>query len=1041
MFKGASVATVGVLGLLMTALPAVATSPRVVPQAESVAANTTAKKSKPKTYRATGAISGARVRLVDRVKQNRDVVRASGSVAKAGRPKQLRRLVRRGAVVTVSTRSEGTKAKPRGFTPLMAISFGRGDCERKRRVVWCNDRGAVLRAKASKRGRLHFAARIAGQQLRQTVPTKVPLSVRLSTTGGIWQAAPSKCRAVKATLKCHGRTAASARRSAPVRGPVPLKWVRRAFTTAPSTTGASLAADDDCGSVVGVASTGALVAVGFISFIPVVGDALVPIVAGAATVGILLSTDDGASCIEAEFEMINQQLADQESQIANLQASMELQENQFYQGELSNSVAVTEVAAKDYSEALEALSPTVAGGPGLFGQFMEQTDLWTLGMQPVAGASVEGAATTPSTFQAAMSMASDASSFTQNLNDMSGSQVPVTKCPDGGCANVVQSSPSSALLQMWDSKAQTLLKAWQAAQDAGGSAGSNVVGLYDEYNNSIIADYAQSLSTLQQSFQMEYMVNQMNLYHAQQACQGSTTDCQQIDSFGMVPGTSYSFNTLGSAVSENSQIKAYNKAQKQLAATYASRLNTLYVNTLNYMASDVPVAPQAYPTSPASYPVGGKIVTSPNPIDYSTQVGASLPSVAYGPARTPMLQLPDVIATADWTSQGVLYQFQGLRDVNKCVKSVAEYNYGPTAGQGNPFTNASCPPIFSLSNGKALNQGYYDGDRIQPYTSWTVPPLQIWFTVTLSTGEVCTVQAELTCSFTGQPLGPAPTATVTASNGAVPTDVQVQTYQTSQSKQLVSVTWQPGPEPAAAMRLAGNMQVNLRLCDATDPDLTWFQPGPNNAGNAAGLVEGRTYLSCGNWGEIATGECFPGAHCPLGWSQLAPAPNSYVTSQYYQTANSYPNTTSGFDPVLLYSNNQISYNGSNWMAAVQFMGTPGQAFQGSGVSFDAGSGTWYFDEVSDDSSTWKYAVSGLPTGNAANKPGGRFNVPVQVAYWDESKSNSYASFIPRQDAQMDVDGFECTGNSCTVADGSTYSFSLTSDSGRDAAGWASLSVD
>ena len=649
-------------------------------------------------------------------------------------------------------------------------------------------------------------------------------------------------------------------------------------------------------------------------------------------------------------------------------------------------------------------------------------------------------------FEAAVSNASNASAFTQNLNDMSGSQIPVTRCDGGGCANVVQSSPSSALLQMWDSKAQTLLKAWQAAQDADGTEGSNVVTMYDEYNNAIVADYVQSMSTLQQSFQLEYLVNQMNLYHGQKECEGSSA-CQQIDSFGSVPKTWYSFNTLGPAASQTSQITAYNKAQKQLTATYASRLNTLFVNALNYTASDTPVSPQQYPQAPASYTVNGRVVTMPNPIDYATQVGAALPAVTYGPARTPLQQLPDVTAGA-WTANAVLYQFQGLHDVNTCLKAVAEYNRGPAADQGNPFTIAACPPIFSLEGGEPLNQGYYDGDRLQPYNNWVAPMYEVHYTITLSTGSACVKAAwdNPTCDFPNEPPGPVPTATVTASNGSTPLDVQVQSNPIS-SGQDVTVTWEPGPLPEPTMRLSGEIQVNLRLCDATEPELTWFLPSPQNAGNAAGLVADQIiYLSCGNWGQVSSGECFPGAHCPLSWSQLAPAPYTYVTSQYYQTANSYPNTTQGYDPVNLLSNNSINYNGTNYQAAIQAMNfeydTPLQQFSGSGVAFQSYTGSWYFGSVSNDSSTWKYAVAGLPTGNAANSEGAGFNVPVQLAYWDTGKKDdSYGSIIPRQDAQLDVDGFECTGNLCTTADGETYRFSLAADSGYGSEGWASLGVN
>jgi hypothetical protein len=78
------------------------------------------------------------------------------------------------------------------------------------------------------------------------------------------------------------------------------------------------------------------------------------------------------------------------------------------------------------------------------------------------------------------------------------------------------------------------------------------------------------------------------------------------------------------------------------------------------------------------------------------------------------------VAAGDWTKGAVLYQFSGLKDVTACLTKLQAYTAGTTGGtvQGWLQTPDACPSIFTLADGSALNKGFYDGNSLQPYTSY-----------------------------------------------------------------------------------------------------------------------------------------------------------------------------------------------------------------------------------------------------------------------------------------------------------------------------------
>jgi hypothetical protein len=146
---------------------------------------------------------------------------------------------------------------------------------------------------------------------------------------------------------------------------------------------------------------------------------------------------------------------------------------------------------------------------------------------------------------------------------------------------------------LWSSEAQQL----EATTLLTRSQGTNVVPLFDQYNNTIAEQFQNSLGVLQQSFSLEAMVNQLNYDHATSSCTwGQTKECTNIATFGGIPGTWYGYcqtTTDGAcpATSTANETTAYNQAQYRLAQVYAWRVGLLYNTALSFLYTDAPIAP------------------------------------------------------------------------------------------------------------------------------------------------------------------------------------------------------------------------------------------------------------------------------------------------------------------------------------------------------------------------------------------------------------------------------------------------------------------
>ena len=742
--------------------------------------------------------------------------------------------------------------------------------------------------------------------------------------------------------------------------PVLSKVVKAAFSPNPVLTQgpnrgiAAAGSNTGCGSVMGTTAASLDIASGFLNFIPVVGPALgaVGTAAGAATG--LMGDNAGDACIQAEFSLINGQLADQEGQIQNLQVDYALEQNQIYQAMVDGANAQTNLDLTNYNNALDVITPSTSGGPGIFGTTMEHLGFWSSNYSAIPGATISGSAT-GEPFDAAVSesLSTAASTFPASLNSLSGSAVDDTACSTMACPkSAVVPNLSSSLVNLWAAEAQQL----KATAKLDRNQGTNVVPLFDQYNNAITEQFQNSLGVLQQAYSLESMVNQLNYDHATTECTwGQAKDCTMISSFGGVPGTLYSYcltTTDGTCPTTTTaaQTTIYNRAQLQLSRVYSWRVNQLYATALSFIETDAPIAPQAYPLTTASGTIAGNTITS-GPIAYSTLLGSGLPSLAGAPA-SPLASLPAAVTSggSTWESNGALYQFSGITDANECATTIIAANVADGASAPPPAD--PCSPIFLTGEGGPVDQASYNGNVLQPYTS-----------------------------------------------------------------------------QGGSVILTGVEQANLLMCNPGNAALGWYTPPVQNTGNAAGLESGTWYLNCGNWATVTnTTTCFPGANCPIGWSDPAIG-YSWLYSQYYFFGTgSYPGLNNGANSVGLNDRNDsgtnAAFNGASGCGGSTNVAwfTTGVPTDGGGSSSSASLGPCGATMYVQKGQSYQ-GVTGLRAPNQASSQSG-LAIPVG---WNESQNGDNVTWTwePEQvqSSAIGTYGFTCSDLTCTMVDGSQWTLS------------------
>lgn len=385
-----------------------------------------------------------------------------------------------------------------------------------------------------------------------------------------------------------------------------------------------------CGISDGDAATGLAITTGFISLVPIAGPALGALTGGASSVLALEGGSAANSCVQSEFNLINQQLAIQEAQIQNIESALNLSNNTFYQTTYQNASQI--VAADDltFQDAVSNFSgqannladqgtltnlmidigfwdssSNAVAIPGNLAQYMESNPSW-LGSRYIPGVERSGNQTEYQSNLVSMAGVTISSSCIENENNQ-----PYT---------CVGPNTSTSQIVMYSALYNALTESISNQQY------NNYIPLYDNYNETLMQAYQQSIFALQQAYFMEYLNNQVN-YNNAISCIGQSSSClQQTSSYGNVPGTYFVVGEGAVTISSESSvyIVAYNSAQQQLTLLFAAYMNQAYLNTLNYIVTDTVVGAQAYPTGSDIFIVNGEEVVDTNPVNYAVSLSQNV---------------------------------------------------------------------------------------------------------------------------------------------------------------------------------------------------------------------------------------------------------------------------------------------------------------------------------------------------------------------------------------------------------------------------------
>jgi len=460
--------------------------------------------------------------------------------------------------------------------------------------------------------------------------------------------------------------------------------------------------DSACGSLLD--DSGALT--GFFSFLPEAG----PVLGVLSPILSLFGGSADDACTQQEIQQINTQLANQESQIQNIVSTLALDQNQFYQQNYKTAAAIAGINQENYSQAITNLIGAKGSSLtlGIFGNFMIILQLWLSDgtANPVVNDS-SYMSNYLSTQSQIMNDAQDAilgqqTQFQSYLSNISGSGY--FSCAKDCYLNVTQSNNSALTMTL-----QSLYNSLEANIAYKQQTDTDFITLLDQYNNTIASMYQQSVYALNDAFQMEYLINQLNYYNAMNyiASKNSSnpSSLQQLGSFSNISATHYNY----AQESCTSQIiYNYNQAQQQLALFYASLTNQTYNNVANYIVSDLPIQEQAWPTRSRSYNTPNGVITDNNILKYASVVGINVPV-------KPMGNIPQSMKNSNWVNNAIIYQYSGIQNINSCTDAIqtsASKNISIT----NILNSATCPSIFTDINGNPENLATCDfNSNLRPY--------------------------------------------------------------------------------------------------------------------------------------------------------------------------------------------------------------------------------------------------------------------------------------------------------------------------------------
>lgn len=597
-------------------------------------------------------------------------------------------------------------------------------------------------------------------------------------------------------------------------GPTHLDSIAKSFLSSSSASSGKkrsgvLGAAAGCGSLLSKTSDGLDIAKETMSFIPYAG----PVFGVAGTVTGMIGGDASSNCLANELAQMSSIIAEQTVALQGIQAQLDLTDNAIYDLQLQESETNENVAAQNYTASYQKLVPNGSDPSGTdFKLWMDAIGLFNGDAPcgkivcPATGLTitVPYSATPPASPWPTTESIEEGYNLTlgswTNVYTLAGVKAPAKEA-NTELYSVVVADPASDLIKLYVAQAQTLASEIGDTLDTNDFASSkntNLVGLFDQYNAATTAVYQTSLQAVQQAFLMMFTQNLLNFWvftlpttetyfavgkqygagsnpancasGTQPVFQFSGDNFLQVNDLDAVEATPY-FNCKNAynsgATTEALMYENYNEAQRQLTLFFGAIANQLYLNTLNYLYTDAPLAPQGYPgqvieaclgdasmpcsdAATAEAPCTATTTALPftstalggvtlKPIDYAGEVGRGLLSLAdqsqitnLAVSPTCQLEMADAGFTANttglpWTANGALYQYNGIQDAQVCAATVSESQgnasvslkslISPTNANPSATSPGTCPAIMLDGSFEAVDQGYWDGFAVRPYTN------------------------------------------------------------------------------------------------------------------------------------------------------------------------------------------------------------------------------------------------------------------------------------------------------------------------------------
>ena len=476
---------------------------------------------------------------------------------------------------------------------------------------------------------------------------------------------------------------------------------------------------DPCGQIMSDAGTGLSAASGFVNLIPVVGPILGAIFGATGSVLSLEGANQAATCTSfAMFNMIESQLLVQQQEITNLTTNLNLSENNLWTSITTNALDLAYLSYNDFNNYTTKISGTdgafidILSSAGLYDNFTEQPSQFTLSQLESSAAQLQTLNTALTTYQG-----NDPLSLLKNIAGFSFANTPGSSYPDA-YSQVRVGSDTYYINSLKNTNADLPLLIANGLKN-----GENVIQLFDQYNNTLVAYYQQSVNAIQNAYTIAYLINYLNYFNTQNVT---------LPDVYNVHGTYYS--------SANASNISYNTAQENVTKFYAALMNQAYVNAVGYIVTDKPVAGQSYPDNQLIPFVNsnGYIIHGVESVNYSAIVGSALAvesatateviykafsnlnastRTEYNALASSLSLLTSSNPPNSPSNSGILfYQYGGINNVATCLSTIESYNSTNSTNINKAFSSSStCPSVLSNKSGTWNNQAIVESNTLVPY--------------------------------------------------------------------------------------------------------------------------------------------------------------------------------------------------------------------------------------------------------------------------------------------------------------------------------------